>query len=501
MEIFNALLGVLEPLTFLYLLIGVLAGAVLGVLPGLTATMGVAVLTPLTFWLPPAQGFAMLIGVYNSAIWAGGITAILINTPGTPASIASTFDGYAMTRRGEAGIALGINTIYSVIGGLFSTVILAVLSFPLSKFALSFGPSEYFAVAIWGITMMAAVSTGSVIKGLILGVLGLLISTVGLDPMLGFKRFTFGNPQLLDGISFVPVLIGMFGLSEVFYQISQYRKEDERSNAEIEQIRIGAIFMKWARYVATIPSTVMSCIVSVVVGAIPGAGGDIASIICWGQARKMSKKSEEFGKGSDEGLAASCTGNNGVIGGALTTMLTLGIPGDAVTAVLIGSLMVYGIQPGPMMFVEHRPLIMTIIALMVMANVLILILGLVTNRLATRILLVNQKTIWAIVIILCIVGSFALNNSFYDVVFAIAGGILGFLFRKLDFPAGPFILGLLLGKLIESNLRRGLSLTQGSYVDFFSRPMTLAIFGLIFLSLAWSFKKRKPVANASGQES
>ncbi|MGB3423983.1 MAG: tripartite tricarboxylate transporter permease [Castellaniella sp.] len=490
MDMINGFLTVLEPLTFLYLLIGVLAGSVLGVLPGLTATMGVAVLTPLTFWLPPAQGFAMLIGVYNSAIWAGGITAILINTPGTPASIASTFDGYAMTKRGEAGVALGINTIYSVIGGLFSTLVLAVFSFPLSKFALSFGPSEYFAISIWGITMMAAVSNGSVIKGLILGVAGLLVSTVGVDPMLGFKRFTFGNTNLMDGISFVPVLIGMFGLSEVFYQISTFRQADQRTGAELSRIRISGVFMKWVRYAATIPSTIMSCIVSVVVGAIPGAGGDIASIICWGQAKKMSKKSEEFGKGSVEGLAASCTGNNGVIGGALTTMLTLGIPGDAVTAILIGSLMVYGIQPGPAMFVEHKPLVMTIIALMVVANLIILVLGLATSRISTKILLVNQKTIWVMVIILCVIGSFALNNSFYDVVFMFVGGLVGFVCRKLDFPTGPFILGLLLGKLVESNLRRGLSLTQGSYIDFFNRPITLAIFGLIVLSLVWSLKKK-----------
>ncbi|MGB3277509.1 MAG: tripartite tricarboxylate transporter permease [Castellaniella sp.] len=497
MEMINGFLSVFEPLTFIYLLIGVLAGSVLGVLPGLTATMGVAVLTPLTFWLPPSQGFAMLIGVYNSALWAGGITAILINTPGTPASIASTFDGYAMTKRGEAGIALGINTIYSVIGGLFSTLVLAVFSFPLSNFALGFGPSEYFAVSIWGITMMAAVSNGSVIKGLILGVAGLLVSTIGIDPMLGFKRFTFGNTNLLDGISFVPVLIGMFGLSEILYQISTYRKEEQRSSEVLSRIRIGSVFMKWTRYAATIPSTIMSSVVSVIVGAIPGAGGDIASIICWGQAKKMSKKSEEFGKGSVEGLASSCTANNGVIGGALTTMLTLGIPGDAVTAVLIGSLMVYGIQPGPAMFVENQPLVMTIIALMVMANLIILVFGLATSKISTKILLVNQKTIWVTVIILCVVGSFALNNSFYDVVFMVIGGLLGFLFRKLDFPAGPFILGLLLGKLVESNLRRGLSLTQGSYIDFFNRPITLTIFGLIILSLVWSFKKKKITATGT----
>ena len=497
MEILSGFLSVLEPSTFLFLVVGVLAGGIIGALPGLTATMGVAVLTPLTFWLQPAQGFAMLIGVYNSAIWAGGITAILINTPGTPASIASTFDGYAMTGRGDGGIALGINTIYSVIGGLFSTVILAAFSFPLSQFALSFGPSEYFAVAIWGITMMAAVSSGSIIKGLILGVAGLLISTVGVDPMHGLKRFTFGNTNLLDGISFVPVMIGMFGLSEVLFQISKYRNEDERSKEDLSKIKINRVFMKWAQYVVTIPSTIMSCVVSVVIGAIPGAGGDIASIICWGQAKKMSKNKEQFGNGAVDGLAASCTANNGVIGGAMTTMLTLGIPGDAVTAVLIGSLMIYGMQPGPMLFVENRPFIMTIIALMVVANLIILALGLATAKVSAKLLSVSQKTIWMTVIILCVIGSYALNNSFYDVVFMVIGGVLGFLFRKLDFPTGPFILGLLLGKLTESNLRRGLSLTQGDYIDFFNKPITLTIFVLIIISLVWSLRKSPSELNSA----
>lgn len=492
MEIINGILSVFAPGTFLFLCIGVLGGAIIGSLPGLTATMGVAILTPLTFWLQPAQGFAMLIGVYNSAIWAGGITAVLINTPGTPASIASTFDGYAMTKRGQGGLALGINTLYSVIGGLFSTIILATLSFPLSRFALKFGPTEYFAISLWGISMMASVSGGSVLKGLMLGVAGLLISTIGIDPMLATRRFTFNNPNLLDGVSFVPVMIGMFGLGEILYQISVYKKQDERDKELVNNIKLGRVLPKWIEFVRTLPSTIMTCIVSVIIGAIPGAGGDIASIICWGQAKKMSKHKEEFGHGSIEGLATTCTANNGVIGGAMTTMLTLGIPGDSVTAILIGSLMVYGMQPGPMLFVENRPFIITLIALMVVANLVILIFGFATARVSSKILLVSQKTIWASVIILCAIGSFALNNSFYDVIFMVAGGLLGFIFRKLDFPQGPFILGLLLGKLTESNFRRALALSAGNYSIFFTRPITIVIWALIIVSIAWSFRKAKP---------
>jgi len=319
----EALQAVFEPTTLLYLLIGVGAGVLIGALPGLTATMAVAILTPLTFWAPPAQGLAMLLGVYNSAILAGGIPAILINTPGTPASIASTFDGPAIAQRGEAGLVLGINTIYSVFGGLFSTLALAIFAFPIARFALRFGPAEYFALAIFGLSMMVSVSGKSIVKGLVVGVFGLLLAMVGLDPMLSYPRFTFGRFELLDGISFIPVMIGLFGVGEVLDQILKSREEQKQIIPHIgrqlptreEAARMG-------------PAALFSAAVSTVIGAIPGTGGDIASIICWDQTRRFSKKPEEYGKGSIEGLAATCTANNGVIGGALTTMLTLGLPGD-----------------------------------------------------------------------------------------------------------------------------------------------------------------------------
>jgi len=484
MDWITTFLSILTPHMLFFLMIGVIGGAVIGALPGLSATMGIAILTPLTFWFSPAEGFAMLIGLWNSAIWAGGISAILINTPGTPASIATTFDGYEFMKRGEAGLALGINTVYSAIGGLFSTFVCIFISFPMAKFALKFGPPEYFVLGLFGLTMMISVSGSSILKGLLVGFLGLLISCIGADPMLAFNRYSFSNANLINGISFIPVMIGMFGIGEVLYQIYENRKTDDIAERQrAKNIKMGRIFVNRKEAKRLIPTTIMSSLISVVVGAIPATGGDISSVICWGQAKRMSKHPEEFGKGSIEGLATSCVANNGVIGGALATMLTLGIPGDSVSAVLIGSLMMYGMQPGPMLFTEHKDFVITIMCLMIAANLAFLIFGLATTKVSAKVLTVNKKTVWVVVTLLCIVGSFALNNSMFDVLVMALSGFLGFLFKKMDYAAGPFILGLLLGHLVESNFRRSLALSQGSYSIFVSSPIVIVLEILIVLSI------------------
>ena len=354
MDWLSAFAGVFRPDVFFYLVVGVASGAFIGTMPGLTATMAVAVLTPISFWLEPACGFAMLIGVYNSAIWSGGISAILINTPGTPASMASTFDGYKLSQKGYSGLALNTNTIWSVFGGLVSTICLATFSFPLAKFALRFGPSEFAVVALFGLTMMVSVSGSSPIKGLLVGFLGLLLSTVGLETIHAYKRYTFGQAGLLDGFNFVAVMIGLFGVGEILYQIYTTERDTPTMKAEVKTKKQMPSFKLLGKL---FPKNLFASAISVIIGAIPGAGGDIASIICWGQAKRTSKHPEEYGEGSVEGLSVTCTANNAVIGGAMTTMLSLGIPGDSVTAILIGSLMMYGMTPGPMLFIENRPFV------------------------------------------------------------------------------------------------------------------------------------------------
>ena len=491
MEWITGLLTVLNPSVLLFLFFGVIVGLFVGALPGLSATMAIAILTPLTFWFEPAQGFAMLIGVWNSAIFAGGISAILINTPGTPASIATTFDGYSLYKRGQGGLALGINVVYSAWGGLASTIALIFLSFPLARFAIKFGPSEYFALALFGLTMMITVSENSVIKGLIVGFAGLLISTIGIDPILSLKRFTFNSRDLVAGISFLPIMIGMFGIGEVLTQIFENRKK-ENDKAELEKaknLELGRILPNKQEFKSLAKPTFLAAVIATIVGAVPATGGDIASIICWGQAKKMSKHPEEYGNGSLEGLAVSCTANNGVIGGALTTMLTLGIPGDTVSAILIGSLMMYGMQPGPRLFTENKPFVINLMLLMILANIAIVIVGLLTARASSKVLNISKQTVWVSVTLLCIVGAYALNNSYFDIVIMAAAGILGFFFRKGGFAPGPFILGLLLGNMLESNFRRTLVISQGSMSIFFTRPITLVLILLIVFSFLYPLVK------------
>ncbi|MCM3489878.1 tripartite tricarboxylate transporter permease [Alkalihalophilus marmarensis] len=481
----DALIQTLQPSVLLYMMIGVVLGIFIGALPGLTATMGVAILIPLTFWLQPQEGLAMLIAIYCSSIFAGGIPAILLNAPGTPASMTTAWDGYELNKQGKTGLALGVNAIYSALGGIISTVFLLVAAFPISRVALSFGPPEYFALAIFGLSMMISVSGKSISKGLIMGFAGLFIATIGLDPMLSMPRFTFGSTSLLDGISFIPIMIGLFGLGEVLSQILDSDKEEK-----VKPKKIGRILPnKQERKLMRKPFW-LSSMISTITGAIPGAGGDIASMISWEQSKRFSKNKEKFGKGSLEGLSASSTANNAVIGGAFTTMLTLGLPGDSVTAILIGALMVYGMQPGPTLFTDHVDFVYIIICLLFLANILVLFIGVFGANIFSRIMLVKREIIWASVILFSIVGAYALNNSLFDVWVMAISGVIGVVLRKLDFPLGPLILALILGPMAESNLRRSLSMSlDGSLTYFLTRPITMTLLTIAVLSLIFPLIK------------
>ena len=482
----------LQPSVILFLFLGVLIGTMIGALPGLSATMGIAIMTPITFWFDPTDGFAMLMGLWNAAIFAGGITAILINTPGTPASITQSFDGYALYKQGKGGLALGINVIFSFLGGIISCLALILLANPIAKFTVTFNSAEYFMLAGFGLSMMVAVSGGDVLKGLILGLAGIMLSTIGLDPILAVKRFTFNNINLLAGISFIPVMIGMFGIGEVMYQIFTRNREQEAKDIEARKVNLalGKVLPSKEEMKGLMPRGVIASIVATVIGAIPAAGGDISAIICWGNGKKFSKHPEEYGKGSIEGLAISSAANNGVIGGAMTTMMTLGIPGDAVTAILIGSLTMYGMQPGIKMFTENAKFTTQIMALMVLANIAFLILGLATAKVSAKVLNVAQPTVWCAVTILCVVGSYALNNNFFDVLVMFAAAILGFLFKVFDFPTGPLVLGLLLGSMLESNFRRALVMSNGSYATFVTRPVSCVLLIFVVITFMWPVIKK-----------
>ena len=485
----EAFLALMQPSVFFYLFIGVVLGVVIGALPGLSATMGIALITPITFWLPKADGFAMMMGLWNAAIFAGGITAILINTPGTPASITQAFDGYALYKQGKGGLALGINTIFSFMGGIISILMLILFAEPIAKFTIKFGSAEYFMIALFGLSMMVAVAGDDILKGLILGMVGILVSTIGIDPINGTMRFTFGSTSLSAGIDFIPVMIGLFGTAEVLYQIYDRNKANEAAEHEQrkQNLALGRMMPTAKEFAAWTPRCLVVSLVATIVGAIPAAGGDISAVICWGNSKKMSKEGDLYGKGSCEGLAVSSAANNGVIGGAMTTMLTLGLPGDSVTAILLGSLTMYGLTPGSSMFTTNAVFTAQVMILMVLANIAFLIIGLLTSKVTAKVLNIAQPTVWTAVSVLCIVGSYCINNRFSDVILMLIMGVLGFFFKVYKFPTGPLVLGLLLGSTMEKNMRRALVISRGKWSYFVTQPISCVILVLVVITFCAPF--------------
>lgn len=496
METFLSILPAVFGLkVLLYTLLGVLLGMFIGAMPGLSATMGVAILLPLTFWVEPKAGLGMLLGIYNSSIYAGGISAVLLGVPGTPASITSTFDGPLISKRGQPTLALWINTVYSVMGGLVGVFALIVASFPIARFALRFGPPEYAMVALFGLSMMVAVSGKSLAKGIMVGFIGLGLAMIGMDPIHGVKRFTFGQFILIDGFSFVPIMIGLFGIGEALKQLSEtpvpahyiakkvHRDPSINLSDFIQESKDAKKRMSLIEMWRTKWAFLVTCGISIIVGAIPGTGGDIASLVSWTQCKSFSKEKELYGKGSVEALGVTCAANNACIGGAMTTMLTLGIPGDSVTAILIGALMMYNYTPGPLLFAEHPDMVQVLFMLLIICNIMILFLGNFGSKLFAKFTKLPRSWISTTIIVFSLVGSYAIQNSAFDVFICLCAGILGFVMAKGDFPTGPIVLALILGNMVESNFIRSMMLPPGTYSTFFVRPISLVLIILIVLSL------------------
>lgn len=463
-----------------YVLIGVALGVLFGSLPGFTATMGLAVLTPFTFWVAPDQAMAMLLGLLVSAIFSGGVPAILLNTPGTPASIAMTWDGHPLARQGRAGLALGLNAIGAFLGIFLSLVVLLLAALPLSRLALRFGPAEYFAVAVFGLSTIVGVSGGSMLKGLATGLIGLLLAVIGLDAITGYPRFTFGQPELLDGVSFIPVMVGLFGIAEVFTQMTgppRQQLDGTTQTSNMLPTREEARPL-WAH-------GLRGSLMGIWIGIMPAAGADVGAILAWDQSRRFSKTPEKFGKGSLEGLVAATTGANAGIGGSLVTTLALGVPGDSAAAVLIGALLMHGLQPGPLLFRNRPDLVATIVTLVFMASLATLVWGLIGARVLAKILKIRDQYLWATVLVVACGGSYALNQSTGDVWTALVAGVLGFALRQQGFPMGPLVLALILGPMAESNLRRALALSEGSVATLVMRPIALLFLVLAALTLLW----------------
>jgi len=472
-----------NPMALLLSLVGVALGIVIGALPGLTATMGVAILLPFTFGMDPVSGLLMISGVFFGGVYGGSVTAILLKIPGTPAAAATAMDGFELTKKGMAGVALGTATLSSFLGGMASILVLIFLAPVLAGFALEFSASESFALAVFGLSIIASISGKSVVKGLIAGFLGLLIATVGMDPMGGFPRFTGGYTELFN-VPFIPVMIGLFAAAEAFKSF-----EDPKVRLGMAAA-LGRIVPPWATYKGLLGVVSRSSILGIVIGIIPGAGSDIAAYVAYNEARRFSKTPENYGKGELGGVAACEAGANGCTGGALLTMLTLGIPGDAVTAVMLGALTLQGLQPGPLLFKEHGDLVFTLFAGMIFCYVGMLVLGLGSLRFMGRILQMPKSVLTPVILALCVVGTYAINNSLFDIGIMLAAGVAGYFMQKWDFPASPVVLALIMGPMAEANFRRALSLSGGSYDFLYSRPITAVLLTVAILTLLLPLVKR-----------
>lgn len=496
--------NVLTLYNMLAILGGTAAGIIIGAMPGLSSVMGLSILLPFTFALEGFGGILMLLGVFCGSIYGGSISAILINTPGTSASAATTLDGYPMANKyRQPGRALGISTFSSLFGGLFSCVMLVIFSPLLAKIALNFSAPEYFALAIFGISIITGISNKSVIKGLIGGVIGLILGTVGIDAMTSVFRFTFNSVYLLGGISFVPLLIGLFAFSQALLTIEQSYKERK---GKAEKVVIRRTFPSKGDLKTILPTVIRSSFIGTFIGAVPGTGGDIACWMAYNEAKRWSKHKEKFGDGAPEGIAASESGNNAISGGALVPLLSLGIPGDAGTAVMTGSLMMLGIAPGPLLFTQQAPTVYSIFIGLFLANVIMGVLGFSSIRFFAKVINIPSAVMVPIIFTFCFVGTFALNNSLNDIYFMIIAGIIGYFLIKLDFSMPPIVLGLVLGKTVESNFRRALVLSRGNYWTFLERPISaafivlaiLSVFSPLMISVVKRLRKGEPSGGLKG---
>lgn len=472
-----------QPSALLFSLLGVFLGIVVGALPGLTATMGVAILLPFTFGMDPLSGLLMIVGVFFGGIYGGSIPAILLKIPGTPAAAATAIDGYELTRKGQAGIALGTATFSSFLGGMFSVLVLIFLAPVLAGFALEFSAPETFALAVFGLSIIAGISGKSVLKGLIAGFAGLLLATVGLDPMAGFPRYTGGFTELFQ-VPFIPVMIGLFATAEAFKAMEEPEVRG-KLNALLE-----GIIPPWRAFRRQLGVILRSSGLGVAIGIIPGAGADIAAFVAYNEAKRFSKTPENFGKGELSAVAACESGGNACTGGALLTMLTLGIPGDAVTAVMLGALTLQGLQPGPLLFQNNADLVFTLFAGMIFCYLAMLVLGLGTLRFAGRILQTPKSILTPAILALCVVGTYAINNSMFDIGIMLAAGIVGYFMQKWDFPASPVVLALIMGPMAEASFRRALSLSNGSYDFLYTRPIAAGLLVLACLTLLLPLLRR-----------
>jgi putative tricarboxylic transport membrane protein len=467
------------PFNLLLAFIGVLMGTLIGVLPGIGPMTGVALLIPLTFGMPPTSAIILMAGIYYGAMYGGSTTSILVNTPGESASVVTCLDGYEMAKKGRAGPALAAAAIGSFIAGTFATLALMAFGPVLAKVALHFGPPEFFALMVMGLTVVTSLAGRSMLKALFATLFGLAIAMIGIDLQSAAQRFTFGNPELMDGVEFLVVAIGLFALTEVFINISEMKHAKEVTTEKIQ----GGLWLTkedWKRFW---PSCTRGTLSGFFVGGIAGAGAAVASFVSYGIEKRMSKHKDELGKGAIEGVTGPESANNAAAGGSLIHLLCLGIPGSGTTAIMLGALIMLGLQPGPLLFTQQPEFVWGLIASMYIGNVMLLVLNLPLVGMWVKLLKVPEYLLTLFIIMFSFLGVYTMNNSIQDLVIMVLFGIIGYGMKRADIPASPVILGMVLGKQMEEKFRQSMVISDGSLSIFFSRPIALALLALAVISI------------------
>lgn len=476
-----------QPELLLLVGVGTFAGVYIGAIPGLSVTMAVSILISFTFSWDVYPALSLMVGIYMGGVYGGSRTAILLNIPGAPSAIATALDGYPMALRGEAGQAIGVTTVMSFFGGFAGILVLALAAPLVSDFALGFQPRDYMLLAVLGILLVGSLSQGSLTKGIFAGALGIAIGAVGRDPLTFTERFTFGLPVMQGGISFIAVMIGMFGVSEALLQLHHIGLPAVRQKIT----RIVPSFGTIRRY---LPLALQTSGIGVIIGALPGTGGDIAALMAYDHAKRVTKRPERpFGQGAMEGLVAPETANNAAVGGAFIPMMTLGIPGDAVTAIMIGALFIHGLNPGPMLMIDKPDMFWFIVGALVVANVFMLLFGLTGIRIFTRIVEMPRSVLIPLIMLLSIVGAYAVNNALSDVYWMLGFGVFGYFMRHYGYPLGPVILGVILSRLLDDNWRRAIISEREDLGRFFHGIMTSPLSLALFLAVIFTFLSKTPL--------
>lgn len=460
---------------------GTFAGIYIGAIPGLSVTMAVSILISFTFAWDINSALALMVGVFCGGVYGGSRSAILLNIPGAPSSISTSFDGYPLAKRGEAGQAIGVSTVISAVGGLIGVLVLALAAPTVADFALAFAPRDYLLLALMGLLLVGSLSGESMAKGVFAGAFGVTLGMVGMDPMTAEGRFTFGSVALLGGIHFVIAMIGLFGLSEAFFQIhSMYAKPVKQD--------VSKIIPSWKVILKYLPLSIRTSFIGVIVGALPGTGGDIASLMAYDHAKRTVKNpSRPFGKGAYEGLIAPESANNAAIGGSYIPMLTLGIPGDAVTAVFIGALFIHGIKPGPMMMVDTPHMFWFMVGNLVLANIFMVVFGMTGIKIFAKLVEIKKGILLPCIVVLSVVGTYTINNSMIDVYWMLGFGLFGYFLKMFGYQVAPIILGVILGPLMDESYRRAMMSAQdnvGTFLfDLVSHPLTCVLTMVVLFML------------------